>query len=89
MSGHVLAARLDSAGDVLVTGPAVRAVAARADRLTFLAGPRGRAAAELLPGVGEVGEFAAGWVDFDRPPVTAASSTTWSPPSPPGISMRR
>lgn len=71
MSGHVLAARLDSAGDVLVTGPAVRAVAARADRLTFLAGPRGRAAAELLPGVGEVVEFAAGWVDFDRPPVTA------------------
>ncbi|AVH23530.1 glycosyltransferase family 9 protein [Nocardia cyriacigeorgica] len=71
MSGHVLAARLDSAGDVLVTGPAIRAVAARADKLTFLAGPRGRAAAQLLPGVDEVLEFAAGWVDFDRPPVTA------------------
>ncbi|MBF6496621.1 glycosyltransferase family 9 protein [Nocardia cyriacigeorgica] len=71
MSGHVLAARLDSAGDVLVTGPAIRAIAARADKLTFLAGPRGRAAAHLLPGVDEVLEFAAGWVDFDRPPVTA------------------
>ncbi|WP_280215738.1 glycosyltransferase family 9 protein [Nocardia cyriacigeorgica] len=71
MSGHVLAARLDSAGDVLVTGPAIRAIAARADKLTFLAGPRGRAAAHLLPGVDEVLEFAAGWVDFDGPPVTA------------------
>ncbi|MBF6414103.1 glycosyltransferase family 9 protein [Nocardia cyriacigeorgica] len=71
MSGHVLAARLDSAGDVLVTGPAIHAIAARADKLTFLAGPRGRAAAQLLPGVDEVLEFAAGWVDFDRPPVTA------------------
>ncbi|MEV6392868.1 glycosyltransferase family 9 protein [Nocardia xishanensis] len=71
MTGHVLAARLDSAGDVLVTGPAVRAVAARADRVTFLAGPRGRAAAELLPGVHRVLEFQAGWVDFDPPPVTA------------------
>ncbi|WP_051022893.1 glycosyltransferase family 9 protein [Nocardia pneumoniae] len=73
MSGHVLAARLDSAGDVLITGPAVRAVAARAKRVTFLAGPRGRAAAELLPGVDEVIEFQAGWVDFDPPPVTAAA----------------
>ncbi|WP_280453020.1 glycosyltransferase family 9 protein [Nocardia cyriacigeorgica] len=54
-----------------MTGPAIRAIAARADKLTFLAGPRGRAAAHLLPGVDEVLEFAAGWVDFDRPPVTA------------------
>ncbi|MCP2288720.1 glycosyltransferase family 9 protein [Nocardia amikacinitolerans] len=73
MTGHVLAARLDSVGDVLVTGPAVRAVAARADRVTFLAGPRGRAAAELLPGVDRVLEFQAGWVDFDPPPVTATA----------------
>uniref|UniRef100_UPI00313C8013 glycosyltransferase family 9 protein n=1 Tax=Nocardia otitidiscaviarum TaxID=1823 RepID=UPI00313C8013 len=71
MSGHVLVARLDSAGDVLVTGPAVRAVAARADTVTFLAGPRGRAAAGLLPGVHRVLEFQAGWVDFDAPPVRA------------------
>ncbi|MET8778726.1 glycosyltransferase family 9 protein [Nocardia sp. NPDC004654] len=73
MTGHVLAARLDSVGDVLVTGPAVRAVAARAERVTFLAGPRGRAAAELLPGVDRVLEFHAGWVDFDPPPVTATA----------------
>ncbi|MCM6772112.1 glycosyltransferase family 9 protein [Nocardia sp. CDC159] len=65
--GHVLVARLDSAGDVLLTGPAVRAVAARADTVTFLAGPRGRAAAELLPGVDRVVEFHAAWVDFVPP----------------------
>jgi ADP-heptose:LPS heptosyltransferase len=68
---HVLVARLDSAGDVLLTGPAVRAVAAGADKVTFLAGPRGVAAARLLPEVDEVIEFHAGWVDFDAPPVTA------------------
>ena len=60
---HVLVARLDSLGDVLLTGPAVRAVAAAADRVTFLAGPRGRAAAELLPSVDEVLSFRAPWID--------------------------
>ncbi|MDP8988178.1 MAG: glycosyltransferase family 9 protein, partial [Actinomycetota bacterium] len=36
---HVLVARLDNAGDVLLCGPAVRAVAGDAARTTFLAGP--------------------------------------------------
>ncbi|WP_422749107.1 glycosyltransferase family 9 protein [Mycobacterium sp. WMMD1722] len=66
-----LVARLDSAGDVLITGPAVRAVAACHDQVTFLAGPRGRAAAELLPGVDEIIEWQAPWVDFDSPELTA------------------
>ncbi|WP_142395058.1 glycosyltransferase family 9 protein, partial [Mycobacterium avium] len=65
-------ARLDSAGDVLITGPAVRAVAARHDRVTMLVGPRGRAAAELLPGVDELIEWQAPWVDFEAPELTAA-----------------
>lgn len=68
---HALVARLDSAGDVLITGPAVRAVAASHDRVTFLAGPRGREAAELLPDVDEVIEWQAPWVDFDSPELTA------------------
>jgi ADP-heptose:LPS heptosyltransferase len=68
---HALVARLDSAGDVLITGPAVRAIAARHDDVTFLAGPRGREAAELLPGVDEVVEWQAPWVDFDSPELTA------------------
>lgn len=65
-------ARLDSAGDVLITGPAVRAVAAHHDRLTMLVGPRGRDAAELLVGVDEIVEWQAPWVDFEAPELTAA-----------------
>lgn len=66
-----MVARLDSAGDVLITGPAVRAVAAAYGPVTFLAGPRGRAAAELLPGVDDIVEWQAPWVDFDSPELTA------------------
>ena len=66
---HVLVVRLDSDGDVLLAGPAVRAVAAAADRVTFLAGPRGVAAASLLPGVGEVLTFRAPWIDPEPGPV--------------------
>ncbi len=61
--GHVLVARLDNEGDVLLTGPAVRAVAAHAGRVTMLCGPRGRAAAELLPGVDELLVHRAPWID--------------------------
>jgi phosphoheptose isomerase/ADP-heptose:LPS heptosyltransferase len=68
---HAVVARLDSAGDVLITGPAVRAIAAAHDWVTFLAGPRGREAAELLPAVDEVIEWQAPWVDFDSPELTA------------------
>jgi ADP-heptose:LPS heptosyltransferase len=68
---RAVVARLDSAGDVLITGPAVRAVAAAHDGVTFLAGPRGHAAAELLPGVDEIIEWQAPWVDFDSPELTA------------------
>jgi ADP-heptose:LPS heptosyltransferase len=71
MSG-ALVARLDSAGDVLITGPAVRAAAATHGPVTLLVGPRGRAAAELLPGVHRIVEWQAPWVDFDSPALTAA-----------------
>jgi ADP-heptose:LPS heptosyltransferase len=72
MSGrpHVLVARQDSAGDVLLAGPALRAVAAGAGRLTLLCGPRGRAAAELLPGVDAVVCRHAPWIDAEPEPVT-------------------
>ncbi|MFD4368500.1 glycosyltransferase family 9 protein [Rhodococcus sp. NPDC058521] len=71
MIGHTLVARLDSVGDVLLAGPAVRAVAGDSNRVTMLVGPRGRTAADLLPGVDEVIEWQAPWVDFDHPPLTA------------------
>jgi ADP-heptose:LPS heptosyltransferase len=69
----VLAVRLDSAGDVLLAGPALRAIAAGAGRLTLLCGPRGRAAAELLPHVDHVLEYRASWIDPDGPPVDLAA----------------
>lgn len=67
----MLVARLDSMGDVLLTGPAVRAIA-REDSVTMLVGPSGRAAAELLPGVQEVITFTAPWIVLDPPAVDRA-----------------
>ena len=50
-----LVVRLDSDGDVLLAGPAIRAVAAGAARRdAAVLGPRGAQAAELLPGVDEI-----------------------------------
>jgi HAD superfamily hydrolase (TIGR01662 family) len=62
-AGHVLVVRADSAGDVLLTGPAIRAAAAGAERVTLLCGPRGRTAAELLPGVDAIVEHPLPWID--------------------------
>ena len=65
---RVLVARLDSDGDVLLAGPAVRAVAASAE-VVLLIGPRGRQAAELLPAVAETLVWRAPWIDPDPDPV--------------------
>ncbi|SNS91412.1 ADP-heptose:LPS heptosyltransferase [Geodermatophilus saharensis] len=70
--GTVLVARLDNAGDVLLQGPLVRAVAHRAERVVFLAGPAGAEAAALLPGVDEVWTWACPWILGDPPPVDPA-----------------
>jgi len=69
MSRNVLVARLDSAGDVLLTGPAIRAVAASSDRVVLLCGRRGLDAARLLPGVDEVMCWTAPWIDPAPTPV--------------------
>jgi len=68
---RALVVRLDGAGDVLLAGPAVRAVAAHA-RVTMLCGPAGTAAAGLLPGVTDVLTWASPWVLADPPPVAPA-----------------
>jgi ADP-heptose:LPS heptosyltransferase len=68
---RVLVARLDAAGDVLLAGPAVRAVAATA-RVTLLVGPRGRRAAALLAGVEEVLVWAAPWIEPAPAPAASA-----------------
>ncbi|MEO6500672.1 MAG: glycosyltransferase family 9 protein [Jatrophihabitantaceae bacterium] len=64
--------RLDSMGDVLVCGPAIRAVAAAADHLTLLTGPSGQGAGRLLPGVDEVLVWACPWILNPAPSVSPA-----------------
>lgn len=59
----VLVVRPDGLGDVLLTGPAVRAVAASGAHVTFVAGPQGADAAALLPGVRRVLTWRAPWID--------------------------
>ncbi len=68
----MLLARLDSMGDVLLAGPAVRAVAETASHVTLLVARGQRATAELLPGVDAVLEFTAPWVVLNPPPVDPA-----------------
>ncbi|MEU5724578.1 HAD-IIIA family hydrolase [Micromonospora sp. NPDC047738] len=68
-AGTVLVVRSDAAGDVLVTGPGIRAVAAGADRVVLLCGPQGRAAADLLPGIDEIIEWPLPWIDANPQPV--------------------
>lgn len=67
---RALVVRLDSDGDVLLAGPAIRAVAAGADEVIAVVGPRGRQAAGLLPGVDAVAVWRCAWVDAEPPPVT-------------------
>jgi HAD superfamily hydrolase (TIGR01662 family) len=71
-AGTVLVVRSDSAGDLLLSGPAIRAVAAGAERVVLLCGPRGRAAADLLPGVDEIIQWRLPWIDPQPAPVDAA-----------------
>jgi ADP-heptose:LPS heptosyltransferase len=71
MSGHVLVVRPDSMGDVLLCGPAVRAVAAHADRVTMLVSHRGAHAAALLPGVDAVTVWDCPWITYPPPRVLA------------------
>jgi ADP-heptose:LPS heptosyltransferase len=70
---HVLVVRLDNVGDVLLAGPAVRAVAIRA-RVTMLCGPNGAAAARMLPGVQGVVTHEAPWIDPEPKPVNASAT---------------
>ena len=72
-SARVLVVRLDSMVDVVVCGPAIRAVAAGAAHLTLLAGQRGSDIAGLLPGVDDVLVFDAPWISPDAGPVDPAA----------------
>lgn len=73
----VLVARLDSLGDVLLAGPAVRAVAAGDQdgpcEVWLLCGPQGAPAAERLPGVSRVLTWPCPWISDPAPALTEAT----------------
>lgn len=74
MTRRVLVTRLDGAGDVLLAGPAVRAVAAApGTEVTLLCGPAGAAAGRLLPGVRHVLMWASPWAVHPAPPVSRSA----------------
>ena len=66
---RVMVARLDHLGDVLLSGPAVRAVAHSGAEVVFLAGHRGVEAAHLLDGISQVATIDAPWIDVAPRPV--------------------
>lgn len=75
---RVLVARLDSMGDVLLSGPALRAVAngsrpdgSRPNDVVLLCGPEGDGAAEMLPGVVQVHTWPCPWIVNPAPAATA------------------
>ncbi len=73
MSCRVLAVRADSVGDVLLMGPAVRAIAAGGASVTMLCSPRGAPAARILPELDDVVVARLPWIDPDPEPVDRAS----------------
>jgi ADP-heptose:LPS heptosyltransferase len=72
---RTLVVRLDGAGDVLLAGPAVRAVAAASSFTAILCGPEGAWAARMLPGADEVFVHEAAWVGASPPPVRSTDLT--------------
>lgn len=65
---RVLAVRLDGMGDVLLTGPALRQLAAHSRGLDLLVSPAGAEVARLLPGVDGVIVADLPWTGFDPAP---------------------
>ena len=68
---RVLAVRQDNNGDVVLIGPALRAIAAGA-HVDLLCGPRGASAGALLPGVSDVLVWESAWIDAEPKRVSRA-----------------
>ena len=71
-AGRSLVTRLDSMGDVLLAGPAIRALAALGP-VDVLCSHRGVPAAALLPDVDDIVLFDAPWVLREAPPIDPAA----------------
>jgi lipopolysaccharide heptosyltransferase II len=74
---NILCVRLDTIGDVLMTGPAMRALrgAVPGRRITLLTSPQGAAAAELMPEVDDAIVYEAPWMKHSPPPDAAADAS--------------
>lgn len=59
---RILCVRLDTIGDVLMTGPALRALCREGRRVTLMTSPSGAAIAELMPEVDELLVYEAPWM---------------------------
>jgi ADP-heptose:LPS heptosyltransferase len=71
---RILALRLDNLGDVIMTGPALRAIKETLPQvhLTLLASPSGAQAAALLPWIDRVLSWRVLWQDLGQPPLDPA-----------------
>jgi ADP-heptose:LPS heptosyltransferase len=71
---NLLAVRLDNAGDVVMLGPALRAIKASSPecRITLLASPSGAKAASLLPWIDSVLVWRSIWQDLGHLPFNPA-----------------
>lgn len=69
---RVIAVRSDGIGDVLLAGPAVRAIAARAE-VVLMCRPRGLEAAQMLPGVSRIFCTELPWIDPEPKAMTRRS----------------
>ena len=71
---NVLAVRHDNNGDVLLMGPALRALSWGARHLTLVCGPSGRAAAAALPGIDDVLCHEAAWIQGEPKPLDTSAT---------------
>jgi ADP-heptose:LPS heptosyltransferase len=64
--------RLDNIGDVIMTGPALRAIKETLPHIhvTFMASPAGAQAAPLLPWVDDIFAWRVLWQELGSPPST-------------------
>src|SRR5215204_2871530 len=69
MTERVLVVRADNLGDVVLTGPAVRAVRASGANVVMLCSPAGIPIANRLPGVEHVIQARLPWIDAEPDPV--------------------
>jgi ADP-heptose:LPS heptosyltransferase len=75
MTGRTLAVRLDGDGDVLLAGPAIRALARAFGPVDLLASPAGASAGRLLPRVDDVLVYDAPWSGYAPPPLDPSALT--------------